>query len=118
MAYACTPPLRTSIELVDELRRQIGPTTALYSVGQYRQTLPPYLRRTLRIADYDGELAFGLSRSTSLVLSTLAMFEQAWAQESDAVAFISYPDYARLAADGVAGRVIGSDHESVVISRQ
>jgi len=118
MAYACTPPLRTSIAIVNELRNQIGPTTALYSVGQYRQTVPPYLGRTLRVAHYDGELAFGLSRTTLPVLSTLALFTQAWDRESDAVAFVSLPDYAQLVLDGIPGRVIGRDDDSVVIARR
>ena len=72
----------------------------------------------MHVAHYEGELAFGLSRTTSPVLSTLAMFKHAWTQESDAVAFVSLPDYARLAADGLPGRVIGGDQESVVIARR
>ena len=93
---------------MNELRHQIGPTTALYSVGQYRQTVPPYLGRTLRVAHYDGELAFGLSRTTLPVLSTLACSRRRGTRESDAVAFVSLPDYAQLAVDGIPGRVIGA----------
>ena len=118
MAFAYTPPPRTSLAIAAELRHQITPTTALYSVGQYRQTLPPYLGRTMHVAHYEGELAFGLGRTTSPVLSTLTLFTQAWARESDAVAFVSHPDYALLAADGLPGRVIGGDQESVVIARR
>ena len=83
-----------------------------------RQTVPPYLGRTLRVAHYDGELAFGLSRTTLPVLSTLALFTQAWDRESDAVAFVSLPDYAQLVLDGIPGRVIGRDDDSVVIARR
>jgi 4-amino-4-deoxy-L-arabinose transferase-like glycosyltransferase len=120
MAYAVTPPLRTSHALADMLQQHIGPATALYSVGQYRQTLPPYLGRTLRVADYQGELefAFGHQRSQSPPLPTLAAFEQAWAAESDAVAFVSHRDYAKLEARNLMRRVIAVDDESVVIARR
>jgi hypothetical protein len=120
MAYAQAPPLRTSHALAGVLHEQIGPDTALYSVGQYRQTLPPYLGRTLRVVDYQGELefAFGMQRSQAPPLATLAAFEQAWAGESDAIAFVSHHDYAKLAAAHLMRRVIAVDDESVVIARR
>ena len=40
----------------------VRPATPLYSVGQYRETLSPYLARTLQLVDYEGELQFGLER--------------------------------------------------------
>jgi hypothetical protein len=120
MAYALTPPLRTSHALAGALQEHIGPNTALYSVGQYRQTLPPYLGRTLRMADYQGELefAFGRQRSQAPPLPTLAAFEQAWATESDAIAFVSHRDYEKLAAANLVRKVIVVDDESVVIARR
>src|SRR5690242_21248690 len=50
------PPARSARELVAAVRAAVGPHTALYSVGQYRETLAPYLGRTLQLAGYEGEL--------------------------------------------------------------
>jgi 4-amino-4-deoxy-L-arabinose transferase-like glycosyltransferase len=118
MAYSATPPLRTAATLVRTVRGHIGPQTVLYSVGQYRPSLAPYLGRTLRVADYRGEFEGGLDSDSPSGLLTLEMFEQAWARESDAVAFLSHRTYADLAAKGIAGRVIARDDRSVVIERK
>ena len=42
------------------MRPFIGAYTPLYSVGQYRETMSPYLGRTLQLVGYEGELQFGL----------------------------------------------------------
>jgi 4-amino-4-deoxy-L-arabinose transferase-like glycosyltransferase len=118
MAYAAAPPLRTASLLVRQVRDRIGPGTVLYSVGQYRQTLPPYLGRTLRIAAYEGEFEAGADPATAPRILTLETFEQAWAHESDAVAFLSLQAYAELTARGLIGRVIATDERSVVIERK
>ena len=118
MAYAGNPPLRTARAIAESVRDRIEPRTVLYSVGQYRQTLPPYLGRTLRVADYKGEFEAGMSSDAASRLLTLEMFEQAWARETDAIAFLSHEAYAKLAASGIAGNVIARDDRSVVIQRK
>ena len=60
-AFALVPPARSARDLVSSVRPLISAHTPLYSVGQYRETLSPYLGRTLQLAGYEGELAFGLS---------------------------------------------------------
>jgi len=118
MAYAAAPPLRTASLLARQVRDRIGPGTVLYSVGQYRQTLPPYLGRTLRVAAYQGEFEAGADPASTPRILTLEAFDQAWSRESDAVAFLSRQAYAELTAKGLAGRVIATDERSVVIERK
>jgi len=118
MAYASAPPIRTASLLVQQVRDRIGPDTVVYSVAQYRQTLPPYLQRTVHVAAYEGEFEAGMDRGTSSRLLTLEMFERAWDRETDAVAFVSPKTYATFASKGIPGRVIATDDRSVVIERK
>ena len=43
------------------VRPQVHPDTALYSIGQYREGISPYLGRTLQLVAFKGELEFGLN---------------------------------------------------------
>src|SRR6184192_711184 len=52
-AYSATPPARSARELLRAARPYIGAATPLYSVGQYRETVSPYLARTLQLVDYE-----------------------------------------------------------------
>ncbi len=60
-AFTVTPPERSAADLVSAVRPLISAHTPLYSVGQYRETISPYLGRTLQLAGYEGELQFGLA---------------------------------------------------------
>src|SRR5438105_4592339 len=60
MAYVDFPPAQSSRALLADVRPFIGPGTELFSVNQYRQSIPPYLQRKMRIVRYEGELRFGI----------------------------------------------------------
>ncbi|HVC30123.1 MAG TPA: phospholipid carrier-dependent glycosyltransferase, partial [Steroidobacteraceae bacterium] len=60
--YTVIPPSRSAYALVQEVAPDVHPGTALYSVGQYRQTIPPYLGRKLILVSFTGELHFGEMR--------------------------------------------------------
>ncbi|MFO1425450.1 MAG: hypothetical protein U1F11_00445 [Steroidobacteraceae bacterium] len=97
---------------------EIDPATHVFSVGQYRQTLVPYLGRTVDLVEYRGELDLGLRRDPASTNSTKAGFLAHWRQESDAVAFIEPRDYAKLAAAGMDGRIVADDGASIVVRRR
>ena len=84
--YGAIPPARSARELADSVRSLITPQTPLYSVGQYRQTLAPYLGRTLQLAGFEGELQFGLTEQPELRMS-VEQFAARWSAGGDAVAF-------------------------------
>lgn len=118
MAYSALPPLRTAKALVAQVRSEIGPQTHLYSVDQYRQSIPPYLGRTLRPALYRGELEFGIAQQPELHIPTLDAFVAEWARETDAVAFVDPPLMTTLRERQVPLRVVAQDGRTVAIARQ
>jgi 4-amino-4-deoxy-L-arabinose transferase-like glycosyltransferase len=115
-AYALTPPARSARELVSEVRPLIGPQTELYSVGQYRETISPYLGRTLQLAGYEGELQFGLSEEPQRRMS-LAEFASRWSAERSAVAFFDPEVWDSWRRRGLPGRVVAADSHTVAVSR-
>jgi 4-amino-4-deoxy-L-arabinose transferase-like glycosyltransferase len=109
-------PERSSYKLVTTIKPLIGPQTELFSIGQYRETLSPYLRRTLTLVDFQGELEFGLSEEPSRALTTEAFLAH-WNASTNAVAFIAPGILDAWRTRGLQGRVIGGDNQTLVVSR-
>lgn len=109
-------PERSSYKLVMTVKPLIGPQTELFSIGQYRETLSPYLQRTLTLVDFKGELEFGLSQEPGGALSTAAFLTR-WNNSTNAVAFIPPAILDTWRERGLQGRVIGGDNQTLVVSR-
>ena len=110
------PPARSARELVQAARPFISAQTPLYSVGQYRETVAPYLGRTLQLVGYEGELQFGLNEEPERRMSR-EDFAARWSAGGDAVAFFDPGVWDAWRRRGLPGRVIAADHYTVVVSR-
>jgi 4-amino-4-deoxy-L-arabinose transferase-like glycosyltransferase len=115
-AYTVIPPARSARDLVAATRPAIGAATALYSVGQFRQTVPPYLGRTLQLVAYEGELEFGLNEEPARRMG-LDEFVARWSAAGDAVAFFDPGIWDSLRRKGLPGRVVAADNYTVAVSR-
>jgi 4-amino-4-deoxy-L-arabinose transferase-like glycosyltransferase len=114
--YSVVPPSRSGRDLAAAVRPLIHADTPLYSVGQYRETLAPYLGRTLQLAGYEGELQFGLSEEPQRRMST-EQFAARWSVGGDAVAFFDPGVWDQWRRRGLPGRVIAADNYTVAVSR-
>ncbi|MGH8301981.1 MAG: glycosyltransferase family 39 protein [Steroidobacteraceae bacterium] len=117
--YTVTPPSRSAYSLVQSVAPDVHPGTALYSVGEYRQTIPPYLGRTLTLVGFagTGELDFGEAAEPGRQTATPEQFVRQWEASRDAIAFFDprvWDDYRR---QGLPGRVIARDSVTVAVSR-
>lgn len=87
------------------------PDVAVYSVGGYQQTLPFYLRRTMTLVAYQGELAFGIRHAREPLdgryVPTLSAFAKVWRGERKALAFVPRPVMPKLRALGIRYRIVG-----------
>jgi 4-amino-4-deoxy-L-arabinose transferase-like glycosyltransferase len=115
--YTVIPPSRSAYELVQAVAPDVHPGTALYSVGQYRQTIPPYLGRTLTLVSYEGELDFGEAREPGRQTATPEKFVQQWEASRDAIAFFAPSVWDHYRQQGLPGRVIAQDSFTVAVSR-
>jgi len=114
--YTVVPPARSARDLVSNARPFIGAHTPLYSVGQYRETVSPYLGRTLQLVGYEGELQFGLQEQPHKRMA-LAEFAARWSAGGEAVAFFDPGVWDEWRRRGLPGRVIAADNYTVAVSR-
>jgi aminoarabinose transferase-like protein len=115
-AFTAVAPTHTSGELVAIVRPLVRPGTALYSVGQYRESLSPYLGRTLQLVAFTGELEFGLHEEPAKGM-TLEQFAARWDAAADAVAFFDPGVWDEWRRRGLPGRVVAADQHTVIVSR-
>lgn len=117
--YTVIPPSRSAFGLVQAVAPDVHPGTALYSVGEYRQTIPPYLGRKLTLVDFAGvgELDFGETEEPGRQTATPEQFERQWQASRDAVAFFDPRVWDHYRQQGLPGRVIARDSFTVAVSR-
>ena len=115
--YTAIPPSRSACALVQTVAPDVHPGTALYSVGEYRQTIPPYLGRTLTLVSFQGELDFGQAREPGRQTATPQQFVQQWQASRDAIAFFDPRVWDHYRQQGLPGRVIAQDGFTVAVSR-
>ena len=116
-ALGNVPPARSARDLVAAVAPYVHSQTALYSIGQYRETISPYLHRTLTLVDFEGELTFGLHAEPGKQMATPDDFVTRWDSSTDAVAFFGPRLWAEYRHRGLPGRVIAADTYTVVVSR-
>lgn len=117
--YTVVPPSRSAYALVQAVAPDVHAGTALYSVGEYRQTIPPYLGRTLTLVDFrgTGELDFGEAEEPGRQTATPEQFIRQWEASSDAIAFFDPRVWDHYRRQGLPGRVIAHDSFTVAVSR-
>jgi 4-amino-4-deoxy-L-arabinose transferase-like glycosyltransferase len=116
-AYTAIPPTRSARDLVAAAKPYIHPETELYSVGQYRETISPYLQRTLTLVQFRGELDFGLNAEPGRQEASASDFITRWNASTDAVAFFGPTLWEEYRHKGLPGHVIAADHYTVAVSR-
>lgn len=109
--------LRSGRDLAASIPADLAAHAPLFSVQTYDQTLPFYLRRTMVLVDYRGELAYGLEHEPEKS-SDMPGFERRWWASPQAVAIMSHRTYAELLARGLPMRVLGKDRRRVAVSRR
>jgi 4-amino-4-deoxy-L-arabinose transferase-like glycosyltransferase len=117
--YTVIPPSRSAYALVQAVAPKVNPRTALYSIGEYRQTIPPYLGRTLILVDFKGtgELDFGEESEPGRQTASSEQFVHRWDASNDAIAFFDPRVWDHYRQQGLPGRVIAQDSFTVAVSR-
>jgi 4-amino-4-deoxy-L-arabinose transferase-like glycosyltransferase len=94
----------------------VNPTTPLYSVEMYEQTLPFYLGRTMTLVNQRDELDLGLREEPERGIPTLAAFATRWRAVPGGVAVMPPSTFDKLQSMNLPMRVILQDHRFVVVS--
>jgi 4-amino-4-deoxy-L-arabinose transferase-like glycosyltransferase len=110
-------PTYSAYYLAQDIRPHLTERTRFFSVRTYDQTLPYYLKRTVEVVAFQGELAYGLRQEPWRSLPDIASFEQAWRAEPSPLAIMEAETYAELARTGLPMQIIARGLRRVVVKR-
>ncbi|MCC7080001.1 MAG: glycosyltransferase family 39 protein [Burkholderiales bacterium] len=110
-------PKESILALAQEIRPQLKPSTRVYVLQMYPQSLPVYLQRTVTLVDYRGELKLGLAREPHKAVATMRDFVALWPRERDAIAIMTDSLHRRLVAAGLPMTVIARDSARIAVRR-
>jgi 4-amino-4-deoxy-L-arabinose transferase-like glycosyltransferase len=90
----------------------------LYSVGTYDQSLTFYLRRTVTLVAYRGELDYGIRHTPDRDEATMDDFLRHWLLPTQAFAVMEKPMFENLKSRGVPMRLVAKNVSRVLVARQ
>jgi 4-amino-4-deoxy-L-arabinose transferase-like glycosyltransferase len=108
-------PARSSYFVARKIEPYLRPDLPFYSVGLYDQTLPFYLKRTVTLVLFRGELDMGIKQAPQLWLPDLDAFRKTWRQQREAMAILHPAYYDELVASGLPMQVIAKDTRRVIV---
>ena len=94
------------------------PNSPLYSIGTYDQSLTFYLRRTVTLVEYRGELDYGLRKAPDAGIADLAEFLRRWSAPTQAFAVMDKRMFDDFNSRGVPMRLVAQDAQRVLVARQ
>ena len=89
----------------------------VYSVRTYDQTLPFYLRRTVTLVEYRGELEFGLRKAPDAAIDA-EQFVSLWNSQTRAYAVMDRGTFEHFKGRDLPMRIAGQTVSEVLVSRQ
>lgn len=96
---------------------QLKAGVPFYSVMDYEQTLPFYLKRTFTLVQYQDEMGFGLGQEPQRWISTVEEFAPVWAAQTEAYAIVPVHAYPQLQKLGLTMQIIFEDSQNIVVKK-
>lgn len=90
----------------------------LYSVGTYDQSFTFYLRRTVTLVEYRGELDYGLRKAPAAEIADVSEFLRRWSLPAPAFAVMEKTMFDDLNQRGVPMRVVARTASRLLVARQ
>lgn len=115
--YEEISPLQSGAAVAAAVRPHLAPKTRLYSVENYEQSLPFYLKRTLTLVHYVDEFELGQTAEPDKYIAELKDFAAAWTAPGPAIAIIPPQDIEKMRALGIAFDVIHQDPRRAAIKK-
>jgi 4-amino-4-deoxy-L-arabinose transferase-like glycosyltransferase len=117
-AASLLTPVYSGASLLPQLRGVLEPDTPVYSVRTYDQSLTFYLKRTVTLVDWRGELDFGLTLEPEKGIASLEQFITRWGLERQALAVMDPDTYAQLKTAQLPMVLRASVPHELVVSRR
>jgi 4-amino-4-deoxy-L-arabinose transferase-like glycosyltransferase len=108
---------RSAKHIAEAIRAQIKPGVPFYSVLDYEQTLPFYLKRTFTLVQYQDEMGFGLEQEPQRWIPTVEELAPIWADQTEAYAIVPVYAYPQLQKLGMSMQIIFEDSQHIVVKK-
>ncbi|MEP7156905.1 MAG: glycosyltransferase family 39 protein [Betaproteobacteria bacterium] len=115
--YENISPLQSSAALAKAVQEKLQPSTRLYSVENYEQSLPFYLGRTLTLVNYIDEFETGENSEPEKWIKRLEDFATAWNAPGDAIAIIGPGQAEKMKSLGLTFEIIHQDPRRMAIRK-
>jgi hypothetical protein len=89
----------------------------IYSVATYDQSLTFYLRRSVTLVDYRGEMDYGLRRAPAGYIADVAEFVHRWSPPVRMFAVMERTMFDDMQRSGVPMRLIAEERGHVLVAR-
>jgi 4-amino-4-deoxy-L-arabinose transferase-like glycosyltransferase len=116
--YERISPLQSGYALSQSIAAQLTPDTRLYTIRNYDQSLPFYLKRTLTMVDYVDEFELGQKQEPARYLPNLQALLPSWNAPGPAIAIIQPGDIDELRAAGFAFDIVHQDPRRIAIKKK
>ena len=108
---------RSAYLVADAIRPYVKADEPIYSVANYEQTLPFYLKRTFTLVQYQDEMAFGIMREPQRWIPDIPSFAKVWQAQSAALAIVPVSIYPQLQRLNLDMKIIYEDSQLIVVSK-
>ncbi len=108
---------RSAYYVAEAIRPYVKPNEPIYSVANYEQTLPFYLKRTFTLVDYRDEMDFGIMQEPQRWIPDIASFAKVWQAQPAALAIMPVSIYPQLQQLNFDMRIIYRDTQLIVVSK-
>ncbi|MDE2309607.1 MAG: glycosyltransferase family 39 protein [Betaproteobacteria bacterium] len=108
---------RSAYLIADAIRPYVKADVPFYSVADYEQTLPFYLKRTFTLVQYQDEMAFGIMQEPQRWIPDIASFAKVWQAQPEALAIIPVYMYQQLKQQELAMKIIFENTQYIVVSK-
>ncbi|MEQ1519605.1 MAG: hypothetical protein ABL931_24285, partial [Usitatibacteraceae bacterium] len=116
--YEKISPLQSGYAVSEAIKPHLQPETRLYSVENYEQSLPFYLRRTLTLVNYVDEFEMGQKSEPQKSIAKLSDFPAAWNAPGSAIAIIPPSNVDKMRALGIEFDLIHIDPRRAAIKKK
>jgi len=116
-AYRVFSPRQSDQAAARLMAPYVKPSTRLYSVKIYDQSLPFYLGRTLKLVGYVDEFETGIKAEPGIAIDKVEDFPPDWLRPGDAVAIIQPGTFEELQRQGLPMEVIHQDPKRVLVRK-
>jgi 4-amino-4-deoxy-L-arabinose transferase-like glycosyltransferase len=115
--YEKLSPRQSGKAVAQAMKPWLKPSTRLYSVNHYDQTVPFYIRRKVMLVNYRDEFETGLEAEPGLALWDTDEFEDEWLRPGDALAIMQPGTFEKFRRLGLPMQVLHEDPRRVLVRK-